>query len=219
MRPAFSSKERLAGSRGTIGRDSTEGPCEHSPSLSPPRSPPARGTAEPREPRGWSVPRECRGRRASRVCKDRPGLRDALSAINVKQIDAAANTAEQRLAVQIRNDLLFNFTGGGSSQSPTHELIVRIGGGLGGRTIVSVDRATRLPDVESYTLNTTYTLTEIATKKVVVTGRATTNVSYNTLGQQRFARISGMHDAERQAAKVISDNITTRMASYFVSGG
>ncbi len=150
---------------------------------------------------------------------DRPGLRDALSAINVQQIAAAANTAEQRLAVQIRNDLLFNFTGGGSSQSPTHELIVRIGGGLGGRTIVSVDRATRLPDVESYTLNTTYTLTEIATKKVVVTGRATTNVSYNTLGQQRFARISGMHDAERQAAKVISDNITTRMASYFVSGG
>ena len=150
---------------------------------------------------------------------DRPGLRDALSSINVKQIDAAANTAESRLAVQIRNDLLFNFTGGGAGQSPTHELIVRISGGLGGRTIISVDTQTRLPTIESYTLSTSYTLTEIATKKVVVTGNATTNVSYDTLGQQRFARISGMHDAERQAAKVISDNITTRMASYFVSGG
>jgi LPS-assembly lipoprotein len=75
-----------------------------------------------------------------------------------------------------------------------------------------------LPSLEHFALNTTYTLTEIATKKVVLTGRASTNVSYDTLGQQRFARISGMHDAERQAAKVISDNITTRMASYFVSG-
>jgi hypothetical protein len=61
-------------------------------------------------------------------------------------------------------------------------------------------------------------LTEIATKKVVVTGRSSTNVSYDTLGQQRFARVSAMKDAERQAAKVLSDNITTRMASYLVSG-
>jgi len=150
---------------------------------------------------------------------DRPGLRASLSSINVAQIAAAANTAEARLAVQIRNDLLFNFTGGGAGQSPTHELIIRISGGLGGRTIISVDTQTRLPSIESYTLNTSYTLTEIATKKVVVTGNTSTNVSYDTLGQQRFARISGMHDAERQAAKVISDNITTRMASYFVSGG
>jgi hypothetical protein len=27
-----------------------------------------------------------------------------------------------------------------------------------------------------------------------------------------------MHDAERKAAKVLSDNITTRLASYFISG-
>ena len=52
-----------------------------------------------------------------------------------------------------------------------------------------------------------------------LTGRATTNISYETLGQQRFARISGMHDAERKAAKVISDSITTRLASYFIGGG
>ena len=39
------------------------------------------------------------------------------------------------------------------------------------------------------------------------------------MGQQRFARVSGMHDAERRAAKVISDNITTRLAAFFVSGG
>src|SRR5262245_64657574 len=40
----------------------------------------------------------------------RPAVRDALSAIEVQQIDAAANTSEAPLAVQIRNDLLFNFT-------------------------------------------------------------------------------------------------------------
>jgi LPS-assembly lipoprotein len=75
-----------------------------------------------------------------------------------------------------------------------------------------------LPTNEIYSLSATYSLAEIATKKVVVTGRATNSASYDTAGQQRFARIRGMQDAESRAAKVISDNITTRLASYFVSG-
>jgi LPS-assembly lipoprotein len=145
----------------------------------------------------------------------RPAVRDALSAIDVQQIDAAANTSEARLAVQIRNDLLFNFTGGGYSAPPTHKLKVQINGN---RAVVAIDRATALPNIETYTLRTTYSLTEIATGKVVVTGNASTAVSYDTLGQQRFARLSGMHDAERRAAKVLSDNVTTRLASYFISG-
>jgi|SRR5262245_57072161 len=146
---------------------------------------------------------------------DRPGLRDALSSVDVLQIDAAANTSEARLAVQIRNDLLFNFTGGGSPNSPTHKLKIQI---TGGRSVVTIDKPTALPNAEFYLLRTTYSLTELATGKVVVTGQASTNMSYETMGQQRFARISGQHDAERRAAKVITDNITSRLASYFVSG-
>ena len=145
----------------------------------------------------------------------RPAVRDALSAIDVQQIAAAANTSEAPLAVQIRNDLLFNFTGGGYSAPPTHKLKVQINGN---RAVVNIDQATALPSIETYTLRTTYSLTEIATGKVVVTGNASTAVSYDTLGQQRFARLSGMHDAERRAAKVVSDNITSRLASYFISG-
>jgi LPS-assembly lipoprotein len=146
---------------------------------------------------------------------DSPGVRDALAAVDVLQIEAPANTSEARLAVQIRNDLLFNFTGGGSSSSPTHRLKVQI---LGARSVVAIDRNSALPNVEFYGLRANYSLTEIATGKVVVGGQASTNVTYDTLGQQRFARISGMHDAERNAAKVISDNITSRLASYFISG-
>jgi LPS-assembly lipoprotein len=145
-----------------------------------------------------------------------PAVRDALKSIDVKQIDAVPNTAEARLAVQLRNDLLFDFTGGGSPASPTHELIVKISGA---RTAVTIDRETKLPSEELYSLRTTYTLMEIVSKKVVVTGRAVTSVSYDAVNQQRFARLSAMHDAERRATRVISENITSRLASYFVSGG
>ena len=144
-----------------------------------------------------------------------PALREAFSAIEVLDVDAPANSSEARLAVQVKNDLIFNFTGGGSPYPPTHRLKIQLAGGRG---IVSIDRGSALPNVENYALNANYTLIEIATGRAVVGGRATTSVSYDTLGQQRFARISGMHDAERRAAKVISDNITARLASYFVAG-
>lgn len=145
----------------------------------------------------------------------RPALRDALSRVDIVPIYAPDASDEGRLAVQIRNDLLFNFTGGGASYSPTHRLQIQI---AGARSLLTIDKNTVLPTIESYTLTTTYSLTELATGRVVVTGRASVPVSYDPSAQQRFARISALHDAERRAAKAISDNIATRLASYFVAG-
>jgi LPS-assembly lipoprotein len=144
-----------------------------------------------------------------------PALRESLSAVDVIQIDAPAGSFEARLAVQIRNDLLFNFTGGGEPRPQSHRLKIQM---LGNRSIVSLDSNTALPNVENYALNANYTLTEIASGKVVVQGRAFATVSYEPPGAQRFARITALGDAERRAARVISENITTRLASYFVSG-
>jgi LPS-assembly lipoprotein len=89
----------------------------------------------------------------------------------------------------------------------------------GSNIAVTIDRDTKLPSSELYSLRTTYTLMEIASKKVVVTGRAVSNVSFDDVNQQRFARLVGRQDAERRATRVISDNITSRLSSYFVSGG
>ena len=144
-----------------------------------------------------------------------PRLREALSSVQVMEIKAAANTPEARMAVPLQNDLRFNFTGGGGGGPPTHRLLIQISGS---RAVVSATNVTGLPFIENFTLNATYSLVEIATNKPVVTGRATTTVSYDPAGTQRYARITGMQDAERRAAKVIADNVTTRLSSYFVSG-
>ena len=144
-----------------------------------------------------------------------PTVRDSLSSVSVAQIAALDGTYEARLAVQIRNDLLFNFTGGGEPRPQTHRLQVQM---TGGRTIVMLDANTALPSAESYGLNASYSLTEIATGKIVLKGSAVSTVSYDPPGAQRFARIAALGDAERRAAKVISENITTRLASYFNSG-
>ena len=87
------------------------------------------------------------------------------------------------------------------------------------RASIIVDVNTSRPDVENYGLNVTYTLTEIVTGKIVVTGTTFARVSYDIPGQeQRYARVRGLRDAELRAARVVADNIRSRLASYFIAG-
>ncbi len=82
-----------------------------------------------------------------------------------------------------------------------------------------VDINTARPDIQNYGIDATYTLTDVATGKKVVSGTTFSRVSYNIPGQQqRFAGDRGLRDAENRAAKVIAENIRTRLASYFAAG-
>jgi LPS-assembly lipoprotein len=144
-------------------------------------------------------------------------LRDALGGVDVLQIEAPKASDEARLAVEVRNTLMFDFTGGGSPPPPTHRLKIAISST---RANIIVDVNTQRPDIENYGINATYSMTEIATGKVVVTGTTFSRVSYDIPGQeQRFARLRGLRDAENRAAQVIANNIRSRLASYFVAGG
>jgi LPS-assembly lipoprotein len=145
-----------------------------------------------------------------------PVLREQLSAVDILQIDAPKGTDEARLAVEIRNALLFDLNGGEAPAPPAHRLKIAMNST---RSSIIVDINTSRPDMENYGINATYSLTEIATGRVVVTGQTFARVSYDIPGQQqRFARQRGLRDAESRAAKVIADNIRARLASYFVAG-
>src|SRR5712672_177339 len=133
-----------------------------------------------------------------------PVLRDQLSAVDILQIEAPKGSDEARLAVEIRNALLFDMTGGGAQASPTHRLKIAMGST---RASIIVDINTSRPDIVNYGINASYSLTEIATGKVVVTGTTFARVSYDIPGQeQRYARVRGLRDAELRAAKVVADN-------------
>ena len=145
-----------------------------------------------------------------------PSLRNALSSVDVKQIDAPKGTDEARVAVEIRNALIFDLTGGGPSPRPAYSLTVHMSSNIAD---IIVDTTTTRPAIEDYGINATYVLTEIASSKQVVTGQTFARVSYDIPGQeQRFARLRGLRDAESRAGQVIADNIRSRLASYFAAG-
>ncbi|MPZ58100.1 MAG: hypothetical protein GEU91_16715 [Rhizobiales bacterium] len=151
-----------------------------------------------------------------RSADGRPALRDVLSAVRVNPIDTPNGTPEARLAVELRNQLLFDLTGGSGTSSPTHELVIRM---TSNRSSVIVDLTSQRPDVENFGVDLNYAVRELATGKVVIQSTTFARVSYDTPGsEQRFARLRGLRDAENRAAKVVADHIRNRLASYFIAG-
>lgn len=145
-----------------------------------------------------------------------PSVRDGFATVEVDQITAPNGTPEARIAVELRNDTIFELTGGAGAGTPSYRLAIRM---KLSKTAMIVDIATGRTEAEIVGIDVTYTLTEIGTKKVVVNGQTFARVSSDVPGlQQRFAHQRAQRDAEDRAAKVIAEQIRSRLASYFVAG-
>jgi len=144
------------------------------------------------------------------------GVAEKLSSVDVAPIDTPNGTRLARVGVEVRNNLMYGLTGGAGATTPNYKLDIRL---AASQMQVIVDITTARPEIQNYGIDATYTLTDIATGKKVVAGQAFSRVSYNIPGQQqRFVGDRGLRDAENRAAKVIADNIRSRLASYFVAG-
>jgi len=140
----------------------------------------------------------------------------ALAQVQVDRIAAANGTPESRLALEIENALDFELHGSGGLVSPTHKLNVRM---VTSRNSIITDVATGRVEAEITGIDSVFTLVELSSGKTVLNGRTFARVSSDYPGQQqRFARVRARLDAEDRAAKVIAENIRTRLASFFVAG-
>jgi LPS-assembly lipoprotein len=144
------------------------------------------------------------------------GLADKMSGVEVTEIKSPSGTRLARVGVDVRNELIYQLTGGGGAMAPSYRLDIR----LASSTVqVIVDINTARPDFQNYGIDASYTLVDAATGKAVVKGTTFSRVSYNIPGQQqRFAGDRGLRDAENRAAKVIAENIRSRLAAYFAAG-
>ncbi len=151
----------------------------------------------------------------------KPGLgdsvRDKLAGVEIGKIPANKGTPEARLAVELRNDLMYDFNGGAAAAAPLYRLdFTSLSSGL---TTVIVDVTTGLPDTQLSSVNVGFTLTEIATGKIVLNSSTFGRASFDTPGSmQRFGQQRAWLNAEDRAITMIADNVRNRLASYFVAG-
>jgi LPS-assembly lipoprotein len=82
-----------------------------------------------------------------------------------------------------------------------------------------VDVSSGRPDSQVEAVNATFTLTELATNKVVLSTTTFARASFDIPGSaQRFAQQRAWRDAEDRAITQVADNIRNRLASFFVAG-
>ncbi len=135
-------------------------------------------------------------------------LRDTLREVEIAPI-------EGRVAQELRNDLIFELTGGdGNPTGAPYRLNIMVSAGTSTPPII--DPATGVPAVDIVTLNVTYRLVELANNKTVLNERALARVTVDR-SLQRFARARGVRDAENRAAKSVALQIRSRLASYFLT--
>jgi LPS-assembly lipoprotein len=145
-----------------------------------------------------------------------PGVAANMSSVDVAQIAAPNGTPLSRIAVDVRDRLLFGLTGGHAAAPPVYRLNIQISGSS---ESMIVDINSGRPDTVDYSLNANYSLIEAKTGKPVFSSQTFARVTYDIPGQaQRFARDRGLRDAENRASQLISDNIKARLASFFVAG-
>ena len=138
----------------------------------------------------------------------------------MKELDVA--TIPGRVGQVIRNELIFHSSGGGELLPPTHRLevtiheliistLVTLSGDSGGAT---------------YTLQANFKLVRIKDKKVVLEGTShgraaferftnTSTTPPNLPTLYTYSNVRARDDAENRAARVVADDLKTRVAIYF----
>src|SRR5690242_1904494 len=101
---------------------------------------------------------------------------EQLRGVDVASIDAPSGSRLARVSVGVRDELIYDLTGGAGGASPLYRLNVRLSAT---NLQVIVDINTARPDINNYGIDATYTMVEIATGKPVVKGTTFARVSYN----------------------------------------
>src|ERR1700682_3338855 len=135
-----------------------------------------------------------------------PNLREAMRDVEIAKIDG-------RVGQEIRNDIIFELSGGGGNPTGApYRLNLQVATNSGSAII---DVQTGLPDNETVSLDVTYKLQNVADEKIVLTDTAIARVTIDRT-QQPYARVRALRDAENRAAKLIAEQIRTRVASFFL---
>lgn len=134
------------------------------------------------------------------------GLQDKMSAIDIATIPS-------RVGQRIRNELVFQSTGGGVAAKPEFKLEITIKESLGSTLVKSSGEALS----QIYNLDANFKLTRMSDKKVLLQGASHARAGFERF-QQIYSNVRAREDAENRAAKTIADDLRTRLAAAISRG-
>ena len=111
-----------------------------------------------------------------------------------------------RVGQRIRNELIFQATGGGAPNPPQYRLDIAIRESVIS-TLVQVDGNA---GSQIYSIEASYNLVRLADKKVVAHGKSFGRASFDRVSSI-FANVEARQDAENRAAQSVGEELRTRL--------
>lgn len=136
-----------------------------------------------------------------------PSLRESLGNVEVASISG-------RIGNELRNDLIFELTGGNGNPVGAPYRLTLVANVSSLNPII--DTQSGRPVVQMISFDVSYRLHDVVKDRIVLNEHALARVSLDR-SQQRFANLRAVRDAENRAAKVVAEQIRSRIASFFLT--
>ena len=116
-----------------------------------------------------------------------------------------------RVGQRIRNELLFESTGGGggSGEAPKQRLEIALKESLTS-ALVRIDGEAA---AQIYAIEASFRLIDVNNKQVVFQGTSVARANFERFSSV-YSNVRAREDAENRAAKVIAEDVKTRLATY-----
>jgi LPS-assembly lipoprotein len=132
---------------------------------------------------------------------------DMLAAIEVTPVLSAPG--QERVTHYLRSELVFDLDGSGQPRPKQYKLTVSVSERI---ATPIIDAVSGRADSATLIANATYSLSSLDGTRVITSGSATSSASYDRHAQ-RFASVRAARDAEIRIAKLLSEQIKTRIAA------
>lgn len=133
------------------------------------------------------------------------GAAERLAAVDVAPIPG-------RVGQRIRNELIFQTTGGGTPAEPQYRLELAIRESITSTRVTTAARASG----QVYNLDASYKLIRIADKALIAEGKSYSRASFDR-STSIFANVRARENAENQAAKTVGEELRTRLMAHLSS--
>jgi LPS-assembly lipoprotein len=130
------------------------------------------------------------------------GAQERLAAMDIAPIPG-------RVGQRIRNELIFESTGGGAPPPPQFRLEITIKEALNSSLVKSTGEALS----QIYNLDANFKLVRLSDRQVLMQGASHARAEFERF-QQIYANVRAREDAETRASRQIAEDIKTRLATF-----
>lgn len=135
------------------------------------------------------------------------GVGGAAAAEKLAQVDMS--TIPGRVGQQLRNEFIYQSTGGGARVDPAYRLEVAIRESVTS-TLVDTTGDAR---AQVYNLDASFKLIRISDSQVVMEGKSYSRAAFDRFSSI-YSNVRAREEAENRAAKTIAEDLRTRISAY-----